>query len=368
MSDEKVVNGGLVFDAEDGEHMNEKIQKDLLADRQAKFDGLPAGTVLVPLATCPTCGCSNAGGIDELCPCECHGGTFSEEDRENMRIHDDTPHGEDPLDRLPAIVESVPTYNSEETTIPPGAACRRISDNETWEHFIARRIRDEPDAHYREQHQGLEDWVRQHSLPEGVTQEQYDEASCAERERMQRELPTGLLTVHGYLWRDGLAHDYFLDSKGRKFHVDDWERDIPLTVAQLKTRGSEASILRPNYVLHHPRVAPRPDLGPDECGLSLEHELAAMNVMARADEQVSLVAVGLDVLVGKRVRVSCTVDCIRETYYGGDGCYDRVYLVPMGEAFEVDLFGRAEEECNSKATIVNFDDELDELTSEETKE
>ena len=95
--------------------MNDEEGKKLLEHLQAKFDALPPGTVLVPPTSCPTCGCSNAGGIDELCPCECHGGTFFEEDRENMRIHDDTPLGEDPLDRLPTIVESVPTYNSEET-------------------------------------------------------------------------------------------------------------------------------------------------------------------------------------------------------------------------------------------------------------
>ena len=80
-------------------------------------------------------------------------------------------------------------------------------------------------------------------------------------------------------------------------------------------------------------------------------------------------AVGLDALVGKRVRVSCTVDCIRDTYYGSDGCYDRVYLVPTGEVVEVDIWGYSAEDRKrqkemfqrSKATIVHLDDELDEL-------
>jgi hypothetical protein len=324
---------------------------------QAKFDALPPGTVLVPPTSCPTCGCSNAGGIDELCPCECHGGTFFEEDRENMRIHDDTPLGEDPLDRLPTIVESVPTYNSEETTIPPGAACRR--SDETWEHFITRRINEEPDAHYLDQHQKLEDWVKQHSLPEGVSQQHYNEVRCEERDRMERDLPVGLLMVHGYLWRDRLAHDYYLDAKGRKFHVDEWERE----------NSSEASILQPNYVLHHPRIGQRPDLDADSCGYSLSREFAKLGAMDRSDEQINLVAVGLDALVGKRVRVSCTVDCIRDTYYGSDGCYDRVYLVPTGEVVEVDIWGYSAEDRKrqkemfqrSKATIVHLDDELDEL-------
>jgi hypothetical protein len=48
MSDDKVLNGVHVFDAEDGEIMNEKTQNDVLADLQARFDALPPGTVLVP--------------------------------------------------------------------------------------------------------------------------------------------------------------------------------------------------------------------------------------------------------------------------------------------------------------------------------
>jgi hypothetical protein len=106
--------------------------------------------------------------------------------------------------------------------------------------------------------------------------------------------------------------------------------------------------------------------------------------MTRNDEMVSLGATlgstkeldSLDSLVGKRVRVACSVEYIREAYYDGDGCYDRVYLVPTGEAFEVDLFGRAAEDWKrqkemfqgSKAAIVHFDDEMDEFMSGGTKE
>ena len=77
-------------------------------------------------------------------------------------------------------------------------------------------------------------------------------------------------------------------------------------------------------------------------------------------------AASLDSLVGKHVRFACSVDYIRETYDKDDSCYDRVYLVSMGEAVEVDLFGRKRKEemfQRSKATIVHLDDGLDELMS-----
>jgi hypothetical protein len=77
-------------------------------------------------------------------------------------------------------------------------------------------------------------------------------------------------------------------------------------------------------------------------------------------------AASLDSLVGKHVRFFCTVECIRQTYLEDDSCYDRVYLVPMGEAVEVDLFGRSAK--GEKATIVHSDDGLDELMSGGAKE
>lgn len=64
MSDEKVVNDGHVFNAECGEPIYEKTQKDVLAHSQAKFDALPPGTVLVPPATCPVCGANPCDSAD----------------------------------------------------------------------------------------------------------------------------------------------------------------------------------------------------------------------------------------------------------------------------------------------------------------
>jgi len=53
-----------MLDAECGEAMNEMTQNDLLADLQAKFVGLPAGTVLVPPATCQVCGANQRNRAD----------------------------------------------------------------------------------------------------------------------------------------------------------------------------------------------------------------------------------------------------------------------------------------------------------------
>jgi hypothetical protein len=78
-------------------------------------------------------------------------------------------------------------------------------------------------------------------------------------------------------------------------------------------------------------------------------------------------AASLDSLVGKHVRFACTLECMRQTYLEDDSCYDRVYLVPMGEVVEVDLFGVSAEDWKSKGTIVNLDDGLDDLVSEGTK-
>jgi hypothetical protein len=86
-------------------------------------------------------------------------------------------------------------------------------------------------------------------------------------------------------------------------------------------------------------------------------------------------AANLDSLIGKHVRLACTVEYIRETYREDDSCYDRVYLTPQ-EVVEVDIWGRSVEDKKrykemfqrGNATIVGFDDELDELASEEAKE
>src|ERR1035437_4279819 len=54
--------------------MNVKTLKDLLADVQAKSDGLPAGTVLVPPAACQVCGAGPCNAVNHnfgVCPI-CH--------------------------------------------------------------------------------------------------------------------------------------------------------------------------------------------------------------------------------------------------------------------------------------------------------
>ena len=54
--------------------MSEETQKDVLADLQAKSDGPPAGTVLVPPVTCQVCGadpCNAANHHFGVCPI-CH--------------------------------------------------------------------------------------------------------------------------------------------------------------------------------------------------------------------------------------------------------------------------------------------------------
>jgi hypothetical protein len=225
--------------------------------------------------------------------------------------------------------------------------------NESWEEYISRRVNDEADEEYLARHQKTEDWVR------------------------ERIRPDGLLVVNGYLWRDpygqlpgsARCYDAYLDSRGRKFRVDDWDA---------VDRTSEPLALETPYLLQHARVADRPDLimSIDFCGRSLTDELRRLGVMTRNDELVSLAAIpGLEALVGKRVRLSCTVEYIREAYYDGDGCYDRVYLVPEGEAVEVDIWGRSVEEkkrkkemFQRKAKAVFVDDELDVLMSGEKKE
>ena len=241
--------------------------------------------------------------------------------------------------------------------------------DESWEHYINRRINDAPDAGYQDRHQMLEEWVKQHSLPEGVSQEQYNRMRCVDRE--SADLPTGLLTVHGYLWRDpyGGAYATYIDSKGQKFHVDEWE-------AEDRTSDPEMVEVQVPYLLHCRRIGQRPDLNADSCGYFLTDELRKSSVSTGNDQLVAVTSeINLDHLVGKRVRINCAVEYIREACYDGDGCYDRLYLSPK-DAVEIDLFGRSAEDIQrqkemfqgSKATIVNFDDELDELASEETKE
>jgi hypothetical protein len=242
---------------------------------------------------------------------------------------------------------------------------------ESWEQYINRRINDAPDADYQARHQELEEWVKQHSLQEGVTQEQYNKMRSEERDRMNRELPVGLLTVHGYLWRDpyGAAYATYIDSKGQKFHVDEWE-------AEDRTSDPEIVEVQLPYLLHCPRIGQRPDLNADSCGYFLTDELRNSRVSTRNDQLVAVTSeINLDHLVGKRVRINCTVEYIREASYNGDGCYDRVYLSPK-DAVEIDLFGRSAEDIQrqkemfqrSQATIVHLDDELDEVLSGETKE
>ena len=244
-------------------------------------------------------------------------------------------------------------------------------EDEPWDHYINRRINDAPDADYQDRHQKVQDWVKQHSLPGGVTQEQYDKMRCEERDRMNRELPVGLLTVHGYLWRDpyGAAHATYIDSKGQKFHVDEWE-------AEDRTSDPEMVEVQVPYLLHCPRIGQRPDLNADSCGYFLTDELRKLGVSTRSDQLVAATSeINLDHLVGKRVRINCTAEYIREAYYNGDGCYDRVYLSPK-DAVEIDLFGRSVEDIQrqkemfqrSQPMIVHLDDELDELMSEAAEE
>jgi hypothetical protein len=183
MSHDKVVNDDHELDVESGEPMNEKIQKDVLSHLQARFVALPPSTVLVPPP--------------------------KEESRNLLGPH------------------------------------RRR--DESWEHYINRRINDAPDADYQARHQKVEEWVKQHSLPEGISQEQYVKQTCEERERMERGLPVGLLMIHGYLWRDvhSSASSFYRDAKGRKFKVDDWD---------VEGCKDEPYIVQTPYMLHCPRV------------------------------------------------------------------------------------------------------------------
>jgi hypothetical protein len=212
--------------------------------------------------------------------------------------------------------------------------------DEPWDHYINRRINDAPDAKYQLGHQKVEKWVKRHSLPEGVTQEQYNEAMCKERDRMKRDLPVGLLMVHGYLWRDpyGAAYATYIDSNGQKFDVDEWD-------AEDRTSDPEMVDVQLPYLLQCPRIGQRPDLTADSCGYFLIDELRELGVITTRHGQLVAVTsnIDLDHLVGKRVRINCKVDYIRTAYYDGDGCYDRVYLTPK-EVIEIDLFGRSEED------------------------
>jgi hypothetical protein len=275
------------------ELMNEKTQKDVLADLQAKCDALPPGAVLVPPA--------------------------KEESRNLLGPH--------------------------------------RQQDEPWDQYIKRRINDAPDAAYQDRHQKVQDWVKRHSLLEGVTQEQYNRMRCVDRE--SADLPTGLLTVHGYLWRDtfgprsGPTDCYYayLDSKGRKFNVDEREAD---------DRTTEPMVVETPYMLHCPRIGREAKFNPDGRGYFLTDEINRLGAVTCCDQIVCVAhTANLDLLVGKHVRFACTIEYIRETYHEDDTCYDCVYLVPMGEAFEVDLFGNSAED--GKVTIVHFDDGLDEL-------
>jgi hypothetical protein len=264
-------------------------------------------------------------------------------------------------DGLPVDTASVP-QPKEESRSP-----HRHRD-ESWEHYINRRINDEPDADYLARHATTLQWVKRHSLPEDVTQEQYDNMRCEERDRIRMDR-NGLLTVHGYLWRNrgGGGYQLYLDSKGRKFVVDDWD-------TMDRTAEPHPVAIETPYLLHCPRVGQRPELGPDWCGYFLTNELSKLGVMTRDDQMVSLTPIPeLEALVGKRVRIACVVEYIREAYYDGDGCYDRVYLAPK-EVVEVDLRGystedrKRQEEMFSPRSKARFvDDELDELASEEPK-
>ena len=195
--------------------------------------------------------------------------------------------------------------------------------DEPWNQYISRRINDAPDVAYQDRHQKVQDWVKRHSLHEGVTQEQYNRMRCVDRE--SADLPTGLLTVHGYLWRDPCVRPGFssrpyvyLDSKGQQFQVDDWD-------ALDRTTEPKPEVVEIPYLLHCPRIGQRPDLDADSCGYFLTDEVNRLGVMTRNDQLVSVTsAINMDHLVGKRVQINCTVEFIREAYYDGDGSYDRV--------------------------------------------
>jgi hypothetical protein len=239
--------------------------------------------------------------------------------------------------------------------------------DESWDHYINRRIHDAPDAAYQDLHQKVEDWVKRHSLPEGVTQEHYKKVRGEERDRMNHNLPVGLLTVHGYLWREPYSAAYatYIDSRGHKFVVEEWAAD---------DRTTEPGIVEVPYLLHCPRVGQRPDLNVDSCGFFLVSELNKLGVFTRHDQLISLTTTeGIDALAGKRVRVSCTVEYLRDAYYDGDGCYDRVFLVPKA-VVEVDMWGRSEEDRRRNEEMFHsvkakfLDNELDSLASERAKE
>lgn len=93
---------------------------------------------------------------------------------------------------------------------------------------------------------------------------------------------------------------------------DEWE-------AEDRTTGP--NVVEVPYLLHCPRVGQRPDLNADSCGYFLVSELNKQGVLTRDDQLISLTATeGMDALVGKRVRVSCTVEYLREAYYDGGSC------------------------------------------------
>ena len=70
--DRKVVNAGDAFDAENGEPLTEKTQKDVLADLESRFDSLSEGTMIlmppsddnIPLR--PSCGHMGAVEYDRV--------------------------------------------------------------------------------------------------------------------------------------------------------------------------------------------------------------------------------------------------------------------------------------------------------------
>jgi len=102
-------------------------------------------------------------------------------------------------------------------------------------------------------------------------------------------------------------------------------------------------------MLHCPRIGRGPGFSPDGRGYFLTDEIDRLGARTCSDQIICVApAASLDSLVGKHVRFSCTVECIRQTYLEGDSCHDRVYVVPMGEAVEVDLFGRAAEDWNCR--------------------
>jgi hypothetical protein len=336
----------------------------MLGDLQASIDTLPPGTVLAPpteeslestIIYCPVCGGSHTG--HHLC-----------KDRFEKEVEGVNNNGADDDSDINGVEFGDPKLMSH-CAICGTAPCNANTlgphrqQDEPWNHYINRRINDAPDAAYQDRHQMVRDWVKRHSLPEGVTQEQYNRMRCVDRE--SADLPAGLLTVHGYLWRDAYGATYaaYIDSKGQKFDVDEWE-------AEDRTTGP--NVVEVPYLLHCPRVGQRPDLNADSCGYFLVSELNKQGVLTRDDQLISLTATeGMDALVGKRVRVSCTVEYLREAYYDGGSCYDRVYLAPK-DAVEIDPFGRSAEDRKRLKEMfrrpkVYFDDELDELMSGGTK-